>query len=145
MTQSGPRANRSTPEGQIAFDPAIYDVTSYEKADIIKLRNDAFRGDVKYAKKVRAALIGLPFVQIPTIWQINSSELFTLHAPFQVSQTTMIKMKDLQKRPTFTAFGYHSSEGMEPLETVRLPCSGLQETGLKCTLHQDYRLTLLWE
>ena len=30
---------------------------------------------------MRGALTGLPFGQIPTIWQINSSELFALHAP----------------------------------------------------------------
>ena len=81
MAQSGHQANRSTSEGLIAFDPAIHDVTGYEKADIIKLRKEAFKGDVRYAKKVKGALIGLPFAQIPTIQQINSTELFALCAP----------------------------------------------------------------
>ena len=49
--------------------------------DIIKLRNTAFRDDVKYAKKVKGALLGLPTGSIPTIQQINSSELFALRAP----------------------------------------------------------------
>ena len=81
VTQSGPRANRPIPEGPIAFDPAIHDITGYEKADIIKLRNKAFKGDVRYTKKVKGSLIGLPFGQIPIIRQINSTELFTLYAP----------------------------------------------------------------
>ena len=70
--------------GPITFDPAIHDITGYEKPDIIRLGNDAFKGDVRYAKKVRGALIGLPFGQIPTLRQINSSEQFALCAPLSV-------------------------------------------------------------
>ena len=36
---------------------------------------------MRYAKKVKWALLGLPSGSIPTIQQINSSELFALHAP----------------------------------------------------------------
>ena len=81
MTQPGPQANRSASGGPIPFDPVIHDITGYEKVDIIKLRNEAFKGDVRYAKKVKGALIGLSFGQIPTIQQINSAELFALHTP----------------------------------------------------------------
>ena len=49
----------------IAFDPKIHDITGYEKAEIINLRNEAFKGDVKYAGKVKGSLIGLPFGQVP--------------------------------------------------------------------------------
>ena len=75
------RSNRSTSEGFVPFDPEIHDVTGYAKADIIKLPNTAFKDDVKYAKKVKGTLLGLPTGSIPTIQQINSSELFALHAP----------------------------------------------------------------
>ena len=81
VTRSGPRTNKSTPEGMIAFDPEIHDVTGYEKVDIIKLRNKAFKGNGKYAKRVKGSLIGIPFGQVPTIQQINSTELFALCAP----------------------------------------------------------------
>ena len=77
VTQSG----RSTSDGLVPFNPKIHDVTGYEKADIIRLRNTAFKGDVKYAKKVKGALLGIPTGSIPTLQQINSSELFALHAP----------------------------------------------------------------
>ena len=56
MTQSRSRTNKSTPEGMIAFDPEIHDVTGYEKVDIIKLRNKAFKGNGKYAKRVKGIL-----------------------------------------------------------------------------------------
>ena len=49
------------------FNPEIHDVTGYEKADIIKLRNVAFKDYVKYAKKVKGALLGLPTGSIPMI------------------------------------------------------------------------------
>ena len=77
VTQSG----RSTSEGLVPFNPKIHDVTGYEKADIIRLRNTAFKGDMKYAKKVKGALLGLPTGSIPTLQQINLSELFALRAP----------------------------------------------------------------
>ena len=83
VTRSGPQANRSTPKGTVPFNPEIHDITGYEKADIIKLQNKAFRGDVKYAKRVKGSLIGLPFSSIPSIQQINSTELFALHAPLK--------------------------------------------------------------
>ena len=41
----------------------------------------AFKGDTKYAKKVKGVLLGLPSGSIPTIKQINSSELLALCAP----------------------------------------------------------------
>ena len=75
------RSNRSTSEGFVPFDTEIHDVTGYAKADIIKLQNTAFKDDVRYAKKVKGALLGLPSGSIPTIQQINSSELFALCAP----------------------------------------------------------------
>ena len=81
VTQSGPRSNRSTSGQVVPFDPEIHDITGYEKADIIRLRNKAFNGNVKYAKKVKGALLGLPSGSIPSIQQINSSELFALRAP----------------------------------------------------------------
>ena len=75
------QSNKSTSDGFVPFDPEIHDVTGYEKADIIRLRNTAFKGNVKYAKKVKGALLGLPSGSIPTLQQINSSELFALRAP----------------------------------------------------------------
>ena len=75
------QSNRSTSEGLVPFNPEIHDITGYEKVDIIKLQNTAFKDDVKYAKKVKGALLGLPTGSIPTIQQINSSELFALRAP----------------------------------------------------------------
>ena len=74
------RSSKSTSEGLVPFNPEIHDITGYEKADIIRLRNSAFKGDAKYGKKVKGVLLGLPSGSIPTIQQINSSELFTLHA-----------------------------------------------------------------
>ena len=65
------QSNKSTPDGFVPFDPEIHDVTGYEKADIIRLQNTAFKGDVKYAKKVKSALLGLPSGSIPTLQQIN--------------------------------------------------------------------------
>ena len=41
----------------------------------------AFKGNVKYAKKVKGVFLGLPSGSIPTVQQINSSELFALRAP----------------------------------------------------------------
>ena len=75
------RSSKSTSKGLVPFNPEIHDITGYEKADIIKLRNMAFKGDVKYAKKVKGVLLGLSSSSIPTIQQINSSELFALRAP----------------------------------------------------------------
>ena len=75
------QSNKSTSEGLVPFNPEIHDITGYEKADIIKLRNMAFKGDMKYAKKVKGVLLGLPSGSIPMIQQINSSELFALRAP----------------------------------------------------------------
>ena len=74
-------SNRSTSEGLMPFDPEIHDFTGYAKADIIKLQNTAFKDDMKYAKKVKGALLGLPTGGIPMIQQNNSSELFALRAP----------------------------------------------------------------
>ena len=89
-------SNRSTSDGFVPFDPEIHDITGYEKADIIRLRNMAFKGDMKYAKKVKGALLGLPSGSIPTIQQINSSELFALCAPQRANQRMMMRMrKDL--------------------------------------------------
>ena len=75
------QSSKSTSEGLVPFNPGIHDITGYEKADIMKLRNTAFKGDAKYVKKVKGVLLGLPFHSIPTIQQINSSELFALRAP----------------------------------------------------------------
>ena len=75
------QSNRSTSEGFVPFDPEIHDITGYAKVNIIKLRNTAFKDNMKYAKKVKGALLGLPTGSIPTIQQINSSELFALCAP----------------------------------------------------------------
>ena len=75
------QSDKSTSEGLVPFDPEIHDITGYEKADIIKLHNTAFKGDVKYAKKMKGVLLGLPSGSEPTIQQINSSELFVLCAP----------------------------------------------------------------
>ena len=75
------RSSKSTSEGLVPFNPEIHDITGYEKVDIIKLRNVAFKDDVKYAKKVMGVLLGLPSSSIPIIQQINSSELFALCAP----------------------------------------------------------------
>ena len=75
------QSDKSTSEGLVPFDLEIHDITGYEKADIIKLQNMAFKGNMKYAKKVKGVLLGLPSGSIPTIQQINSSELFALHAP----------------------------------------------------------------
>ena len=75
------QSSKSTSEGLVPFDPEIHDITGYEKADIIRLRNSAFKDDMKYGKKVKGVLLGLPSGSIPTIQQINSSELFTLRAP----------------------------------------------------------------
>ena len=74
------RSSKSTSEGLVPFDPEIHDITGYEKVDIIRLQNSAFKGDAKYGKKVKGVLLGLPSGSIPTIQQINSSELFTLRA-----------------------------------------------------------------
>ena len=63
LTQS----SKSTSEGLVPFDPKIDDITGYEKADIIRLQNSAFKGDVKYGKKVKGVLLGLPSGSIPTI------------------------------------------------------------------------------
>ena len=75
------QSNKSTSEGLVPFNPEIHDITGYEKVDIIKLQNTAFKGDVKYAKKVKGVLLGLPSGSIPTIQQINSLELFALCVP----------------------------------------------------------------
>ena len=77
LTQS----SKSTSEGLVPFNPEIHDITGYEKANIIKLQNTAFKGNVKYAKKVKGVLLGLPSGSIPMVQQINSSELFALCAP----------------------------------------------------------------
>ena len=108
-------SNKSTSDGFVPFDPEIHDVTGYEKVDIIRLRNTAFKSNLKYAKKVKGALLGLPSGSIPTLQQINSSELFTLHAHKRVNQRTMMRTrKDLQRRPTFTNSGYLSFKGIRP-------------------------------
>ena len=75
------QSNKSTSDGFVPFDPEIHDVTGYEKVEIIRLQNTAFKGDMKYGKKVKGALLGLPSGSTPTIQQINSSELFALCAP----------------------------------------------------------------
>ena len=75
------QSSKSTSEGLVPFNPEIHDITGYEKVDIIKLQNTAFKGNAKYAKKVKGVLLGLPSGSIPTIQQINSSELFALCAP----------------------------------------------------------------
>ena len=74
MTRSRPQASRSTPGRVIPFDPKIRDITGYEKADIIKLRNKAFYGDARNAKRVKGDLLGLQVSSIPSIQQINSTE-----------------------------------------------------------------------
>ena len=38
---------------------------------------------MKYAKRVKGSLIGLPFGSVPSVQQINSIELFTLRAPLK--------------------------------------------------------------
>ena len=38
---------------------------------------------MKYAKRVKGSLIGLPFGTVPSVQQINSIELFTLCAPLK--------------------------------------------------------------
>ena len=50
------RSNRSTSEGFVPFDPEIHDITGFAKVDVIKLRNTAFKDEVKYAKKVKGVL-----------------------------------------------------------------------------------------
>ena len=67
--------------GTVVFDEAIHDITGYEKKEIIALRNDAFEDDTLHAKRIKGMLLGLSRGSIPTIEQINSSELFALHAP----------------------------------------------------------------
>ena len=81
VTRSRPKASRSTPGGDIPFDPEIHDITGYEKVDIIRFRNKAFNGDARYAKRVKGVLLGQPVGSIPTVQQINSSELFALCVP----------------------------------------------------------------
>ena len=81
VTRSRPRTSKSTPNEAVIFNPEINNITSYKKVDIIKLRNTAFNGDVMYAKRVKGTLLGLPPGSMPSSQQINSSELFALHAP----------------------------------------------------------------
>ena len=67
----------------ISFDPEIHNITGYEKVDIIKFQNKAFRGFVTYSKRVKGSLIGIPFGSVPSVQQINSTELFALRAPLK--------------------------------------------------------------
>ena len=48
-------SSKSTSEGLVPFNPEIHDITGYEKVDIIKLQNMAFKGNAKYAKKVKGS------------------------------------------------------------------------------------------
>ena len=47
----------------------------------LAMKRRTSKGDMKYAKKVKGALLGLPPGSIPSIQQINSSELLALRAP----------------------------------------------------------------
>ena len=97
------------------FDPEIHDVTGYAKADIIKLQNTAFKDNVKCAKKVKGALLGLPSGSIPTIQQINSSVVCPPHTTKgQIRGMMMMMRKDLQRRLTSTISGYLSFKGIRP-------------------------------
>ena len=81
VTRSRPSTSKSTPNEAVAFNLEIHNITGYEKADIIELRNTAFNGDAMYAKRVKGTLLGLPPGSIPSSQQINSSELFALRTP----------------------------------------------------------------
>ena len=79
---SRPHAGRARGNSEVVeFDEAIHDITGYEKADIIKLRNKAFKGDALYAKNIKGILLNLPPDSMPSLEQINSSELFALCVP----------------------------------------------------------------
>ena len=81
VAQSRPCTSKSATDKALVFDPEIHDITGYEKADIIKLRNTAFNGNAKYAKMIKGTLLNLPPSSLPSIQQINFSELFALRAP----------------------------------------------------------------
>ena len=44
-------------------------------------QDKAFKGDTRYAKRLKGTLLGLPPGSMPSVQQINSSELFALYAP----------------------------------------------------------------
>ena len=81
VTWSRPCTRKSMPNEAVTFNREIHDITSYEKADIMELRNSAFKGNASYAKRVKGTLLGLPPGSMPSSQQINSSELFALCAP----------------------------------------------------------------
>ena len=76
VAQSRPHASNSATDKALVFNSEIHDITGYEKADIIKLRNTAFNGNAKYSKRIKGTLLNLPPGSLPLIQQINSSELF---------------------------------------------------------------------
>ena len=65
------------------FDKTLHDPTGYKKKDVIHLRDGAFKDDTLQAQKIKGTLLGLLPGTIPTIKQINSSELFALRAPWR--------------------------------------------------------------
>ena len=73
--------SKSAANEVVEFDEDIHDITGYEKADIIELRNEAFDSGAMYAKKIKGTLLNLPPGSLPSLEQINSSELFALLAP----------------------------------------------------------------
>ena len=62
-------------------DDSLYDPTRYLKADIIELRDVAFRGDTKEARLIKGHLLGFPEGMESSIGQINKSVLFALRPP----------------------------------------------------------------
>ena len=80
-TQSRPRASKSVANEVMEFDEDMHDITGYEKADIIELRNEALDSNAMYAKKIKGTLLNRPPGSLPSLEQINSSELFALRAP----------------------------------------------------------------
>ena len=73
---------QSEPPGiSVVFDEAIHDITGYENSTIVELRDITFECDTIPAKKIKSILLGLPQSSLPTLAQINSSELLALCAP----------------------------------------------------------------
>ena len=102
-------------EGLVPFNPEIHHINGFEKADIIRLRNTAFKGNMKYVKKVKGVLLGLPSGSISTIQQINSSELFTLCAPQKgKSENDDDDEEGPPKEADIHVFGYLSFKATKP-------------------------------
>ena len=80
-SQEVPQEGTQPPVEEDEDDDDLYDPTGYHKADIIDLRDGAFRDDTEEARLIKGCLLGLPEGKEPSIEQINASALFAPRPP----------------------------------------------------------------